>query len=459
MEGDAAHVPPASGGSYPLRPGNAVRPWVDGEPAFRRIAEAVEGARRSVWVTVAFHEPGFRLPDGRGSLFDLLDRAAARGVDVRALFWRSPLQEEFRPDVHFYGTAAQRDALRRRGSSFLARWDRLPRHLCHHQKSWLVDAGTPQELAFVGGINLDVASVAPPGHPPARAGSIHDVYLELRGPAASDVHHNFVQRWNEASERRLADGCWPEDGNEDLRFPRTLSPPAGTIPVQITRTVRREVYRDGTPAPGAAPFEIERGERSVLEQYLAAIDAARRSIYFEDQALASLDVIERLHRALARGVEVVFLVPGEGHPEFVAARRRGGYAELFGPLDALGGHPGFTLAGIATNDGARRYRDVYVHAKILLVDDAWATIGSTNVAERSFKGDTELNASFWHPPTVRALRRELLLEHLGLDTGDLDDWAALRLYREVARANRECREGGRPLSGLAFAIEASRYGL
>ena len=64
-------------------------------------------------------------------------------------------------------------------------------------------------------------------------------------------------------------------------------------------------------------------------------------------------------------------------------------------------------------------------------------IGSTNLANRSFYGDTELNASLWHGPTVRALRAELLREHLGRDTSALDDRAALRLYRDLARSNTE----------------------
>jgi phosphatidylserine/phosphatidylglycerophosphate/cardiolipin synthase-like enzyme len=55
-------------------------------------------------------------------------------------------------------------------------------------------------------------------------------------------------------------------------------------------------------------------------------------------------------------------------------------------------------------------------------------IGSTNLANRSFYGDTELNASLWHGPTVRALRAELLREHLGRDNSALDDRAALPLY-------------------------------
>jgi phosphatidylserine/phosphatidylglycerophosphate/cardiolipin synthase-like enzyme len=65
-------------------------------------------------------------------------------------------------------------------------------------------------VAFVGGINVEQGSMVSPGHRPWREGdNIHDVYLEVRGPSATDVHHNFVQRWNEASDRDLPHGCWP----------------------------------------------------------------------------------------------------------------------------------------------------------------------------------------------------------------------------------------------------------
>src|ERR1700712_760350 len=85
-------VPPVVGGSYPVRAGNLVRPLIDGEPAFRRICETIEAARQSVWVTVTFMWAAFEMPDRRGSTFDVLDRATARGIDVRLIFWR-PDQE------------------------------------------------------------------------------------------------------------------------------------------------------------------------------------------------------------------------------------------------------------------------------------------------------------------------------------------------------------------------------
>jgi len=64
-------VPFVQSGSYPSRPGNLVKPLIDGEPAFRRICEAIEAARLSVWGTVTFLWSTFEMPDGRGSLFDV----------------------------------------------------------------------------------------------------------------------------------------------------------------------------------------------------------------------------------------------------------------------------------------------------------------------------------------------------------------------------------------------------
>jgi len=449
-------VPPARSGTYPLRTGNRMRPLVDGEPAFRRICDAVLEARRSVWVTVAFIDRDVQMPDGRGSFFDVLDRAAARGLDVRVLFWREPELPRMMPDsAHFAGTAEERSWLRDRGARFCARWDHLPRY-CHHQKSWVIDAGQPSELAFVGGINLDRDSMVPPGHPPRAGGpSVHDVYAEIAGPATTDVAHNFVQRWNEASERARVDGCWPDAlAAGDLQFPSRLAAPAGDAPVQITRTVRAGRYTASIAAPGAEPFPIARGEASVLEQYLAAIDAARDGIYLENQFLGSAPVFERLGAAVERGVEVVFVLPGAPSDAVRMARTEPRTAPFFDALAALGSCPNFTLAGLVAKDGSGTLHDVYVHAKVMLVDDAWATIGSTNVLTRSFHADTELNASLWHPETVRALRNALFQEHLGVDTGGLALPEALRAFGARARENRVAAS-----RGLARALDPAAYGL
>jgi phosphatidylserine/phosphatidylglycerophosphate/cardiolipin synthase-like enzyme len=97
---------------------------------------------------------------------------------------------------------------------------------------------------------------------------------------------------------------------------------------------------------------------------------------------------------------------------------------------------------------------IYVHAKIMLIDDDWATIGSCNLHANSLSGHTEMNVAIWDPGIVRGLRCQLLAEHLDQDTTLLDDRAAFRLYRQVADRNRR-----RPDSwqGLGFALTPSDY--
>ena len=50
-----ASSPFVATGAYPTRGGNRLRPWIDGEPAFRRICEVIEAAQRTVWATVAWN--------------------------------------------------------------------------------------------------------------------------------------------------------------------------------------------------------------------------------------------------------------------------------------------------------------------------------------------------------------------------------------------------------------------
>jgi cardiolipin synthase len=415
-------IPPPASGFYPVRDGNLVRPLIGGTTAFRRIGEAVDKARHSVWLTVAFYDEDLQFPDGRGALFDLLDRAAVRGVDVRVLFWRhNPESSNY--GRTFWGTAADRALLQARDSRLRLRWDRATAGFCRHQKSWMIDAGLPTETAFVGGINLT-----------AKALERHDVYLEVTGPSATDVHHNFAQRWNDATERHLSDGNWGCDGRDELPLPTAASALRGPSTAQIQRMLPPD-------------------EASILEQYERAIDAAQRTIYIENQAIPIPRIAERLDRALDRGVEVVLLVPAIPEDGVYAARKNPERRALFDGLEALGRHGGFRLVGIAASRGQER-RPTYVHCKLMIVDDVWATVGSCNLHAHSMGGATEMNASIWDAAIARGLRVALFQRHLGLDTASLDDVEALRLYQRIADRN-----GGADWQGEAFTLQPQKFGV
>ncbi|MCS7462542.1 phosphatidylserine/phosphatidylglycerophosphate/cardiolipin synthase family protein [Paenibacillus doosanensis] len=450
-----SHIPYIESGSYPVRNGNAVHPLIDSAPTFRRICEAIEGAQYSVWISITFMVPDFQMPDGRGTILDVLDRAVTRGLDVRILFWR-PNPESSGYGQAFTGSKEDHEKLAARGSKFRARWDRAHGYYCQHQKIWLIDAGHPSETSFVGGINPTFKTVEP-GH--IGENQRHDIYVEVSGPSASDVHHNFVQRWNGASERMEVDGTWGHTGEDELPFPTHVSAPQGNTPVQIQRNVYKCRYNDSSPTPEGKPFNIAEGEHSVSEQYIQAIDAARRTIYIENQALPIPEIAVRLEEALKRGVDIVLLVPADPEDYVRAARKNPERKGFFDHIEALGKYENFTLAGIAGPDGKGGRSNIYVHAKVMLVDDIWMTIGSCNLHSNSFFGHSEMNASIWDEQAVRTFRRQLLSEHLGQDTGHLDDRTALQLYQKVAHDNRQRRERGDfNWEGLVFSLDPTAYG-
>lgn len=414
-------IPFVSDAPYPSRLENFVRPLIDGIPAFRRICAAIDAAQHSVFVTVAFIHQDFLMPDGRDSFFDVLDAATRRGIDVRVIFWRTEPQTAAYESTCFVGTLAQREMLRVRDSTFGIRWAKAGEAYCHHQKSWIIDAGQPTEVAFVGGMNLNPQYVVNPGHADRPDGA-HDVYLEIAGPAATDVYDNFAQRWNEASERHLTEGVWGERGREDLDLPLSISPPWGSSRVQIQRTV------------------LSKSEHTIFTQYTQAIDAAQRTIYIENQAFEDLHIIDRLHAALHRGVHVVALVPSAYSA--IARNPRGTPAShaILHQLCELGTHDKFTMVGLATRQAGGGRSKINIHAKVMLVDDVFATIGSCNIRTTSFFRHTEINASIYDPQVVQALRCELFDEHLNVETRLMEDVTALCLYAETARLNAERRD-------------------
>jgi cardiolipin synthase len=452
----ASHVPFVSSGSYPVRGGNVVRPLVDGVPAFSEICRAVERAEASVWVTVTFLWDTFRMPEERGTFFDVLEAAAHRGVDVRVVFWRpDAFTERLKPNA-FWGSAEHVDGLRSRRSLVKIRWDQARAGCAQHQKCWLIDAGCNDEVAFVGGINQNPHSMVEPGH--RGSGQNHDIYVALRGPAVVDVHHNFVQRWNEASERHQPDGAWGTDADQDLPFPSAVGASVGTSIVQVQRTIAAGRITDGASTTGGVPFDIASGERSVIDQYLQAIDAARSSIYVENQYLEDPSIVHAFLRALERGIRIVVVLPGE--PDVPAsASTTPGRSDFLRARATLAEYGHFSAVGLAGLDDSGRRQHVYVHAKTMLVDDSWATIGSANLHWFSLYGNAEMNVSFWDPEAVKALRCELLYEHLDVDTRHLTDRAALGLLADAADANRDrWNVGSRSWQGNAHAIDLTTYG-
>ncbi len=448
------HIPFVTTGAYPVRPGNRIHPLIDGEPAFRRVCDAIDQAQARVWVAVTFLWASFQMPDGRGSFFDVLARARQRGLDVRVLFWRPDDATAHLRANAFWGSPAQVALLEQQASEISVRWDRAHPGFCQHQKLWLMDVGLETACAFVGGINLNPHSVVAPGH--RGTGHNHDMYLEISGSAVTDVHHNFVQRWNEASERDEADGRWGPEADRDLAFPDRVAAACGSTVAQVQRTIHPGRYANTYPTPGGAPFAIADGEFSNRDQYVHAIRAAREYIYLENQALSVRAILEELVAAVNRGVAVVLVLPTAASSIDAPVDRHG--ERFCDERRTLARTSHFTLAGLAGPDASGARQVVHVHAKLMIIDDVWATVGSCNLHRYSMYGNSELNIAFADAVTVRALRCELLAEHLEQDTSALDGRSALRVFRTVAEQNAGRRDREDPdWKGTACAMDPLQW--
>jgi cardiolipin synthase len=139
---------------------------------------------------------------------------------------------------------------------------------------------------------------------------------------------------------------------------------------------------------------------------LAVLPAPQQPSFAARSLVSFLDY---LRRALKLGLEVALLMPAKPDVSLEVPAERRAFLKA---RATLGAYPNFMLAGIAGIGADGHRKSIHVHAKLMLVDDEWATVGSCNLHHFSLFGNGEINAAFSEPNTVRAFRCELLREHL-----------------------------------------------
>ncbi|MED5811378.1 phospholipase D-like domain-containing protein [Mycolicibacterium sp. 050232] len=454
--------------------GNRVEPLIHGATYFDRLSAEVAEMRRGdhLFFTDWRGDPDERMRDDGPTIAQLFCQAAERGVVVKGLMWRSHL------DRFAYSEEENRhlgDVIEAAGGEVLLD-QRVRIGGSHHQKLVVLrHPGAPErDVAFAGGIDLchsrrdddDHRGDPQPmrmarqygEHPPW-----HDVQLRIQGPAVGSLDFTFRERWTDpAPLDMLSPIAWIADKlrRSDLSAgrlpPQPPDPPTcGRQAVQVLRT-----YPDAHFEYAFAP----RGERSVARGYTKAVQRARSLIYLEDQYLWSKQVSQLFADALTNNPDLHLIAVVPRHPD-VDGR-------LALPPNQVGRQQAIETCRAAAPRRVHIFdienhvgTPVYVHAKVCVIDDVWACVGSDNFNRRSWTHDTELSCAVLDDTRdqreprdpagrgdgarefARNLRLRLLAEHLDLAAHDdaelIDPAAAVEAVTASAQALQDWHDGGR----------------
>jgi phosphatidylserine/phosphatidylglycerophosphate/cardiolipin synthase-like enzyme len=404
---------------------------IDGAAYFRALLEALRYARSRIMILGWDFDPRVRLDptDPTTEMRRLLSELVRKSPDlhVHLLIW----------DVSVvFGPSRAVDQL------IVDAWREHPRiHFrfdgehpvaaAHHEKIVCID----DALAFAGGIDLTVRRwdtgahdfeaqdrLDPDGEP---YGPVHDLQMAVDGEAAAALAELARRRWAEATGETLTP-C----RSAGTPWPTSVTPWLTDVPVGIART---RPARDGHP-----------GASEVAALNARALQAARRAVYIEAQYLASQPIVDRLAELLGRrdGPEIVLLV----------WRHATGWLERF----AMGSNRDRLLRRLAAADRHDRLRaywlgvadgpehEINLHAKLIIVDDVFVRIGSSNLNGRSQGFDTECDLAIEAPDAsaraaIARLRSTLLAEHLVRPIEEVEQAiASKRLIGAIERLNGAC---------------------
>jgi phospholipase D1/2 len=233
------------------------------------------------------------------------------------------------------------------------------------------------------------------------------VVLAVDGEAAAALGQLARERWFDATGQRvLASPC------SATAWPDGLLPDLSNVEVGIART---------------APAWRGREESSEVEAlYLRAITAAKRWIYIENQYVTSPVVGEALAKRLAEsdGPEVIIVCPLQSGGRFDRLTMDHARGYLFHQLRSADVHGRFQ----AFAPMADRTTPIYIHSKVMIVDDRLVRVGSADLNNRSFGLDTECDLAIEADPAdettrdrIRGLLFRLIAEHTGHSADQVED--------------------------------------
>ncbi|MCE9531896.1 MAG: cardiolipin synthase [Planctomycetes bacterium] len=336
-------------GASPLNTGNKIDLYHDGDSTFESMLQAIRAAKHHIHMEFFI----FRADESGQRFIDAMVERARAGVQVRFLY----------DAVGSWGL--HRNLLKRltdaggKVSPFLTLLNPLRRrvqiNLRNHRKILIVDG----RVGFTGGFNIGDEYLGK--HP--FFGHWRDTFLRLEGPAARFMQRVFIEDWHFATDEDLSDSTY---------FPKIEA--IGSVPVQI--------------AASGPDQEL----KTIRETYFAAIMRASDRVWIASPYFVpDTGLLDALCLAARSGRDVRLLCPFRPDKwlPFLAAR--------FYWNDAL-------AAGVKIY----QYTKGFIHSKILIADNCWASVGSANFDNRSLFLNFEMTCLMQSREVVSELEKAYL---------------------------------------------------
>ena len=352
----------------PLLAGNTVTELLNGDAIFPPMLAAIGGARETITLETFIYWSG----DIGQKFADALSARARAGVRVLILLdWAGsvPMKQVLIDELRAAGCIVLR--------YHAPRWY----HLAHfnnrtHRKVLVVDG----RIGFTGGMGIGdswTGDAQDPAH-------WRDTHFKVEGPVVAQMQAIFMVNWTKA--------------NSTVEHTGDFFPPLAPDGVQFAQMFH------------SSPDE---GSENIRLMYLLSIAAARRTLLLEQAYFVPDDLVTAaLVEAARRGVYIQVILPGDKNDN--SQVRAAGRAR-WGPL---------LKAGVKIYE----YQPTTLHAKVMVVDGLWSSVGSTNFDNRSFRLNDEANLNIYDNAFAAQMTRTLEMdkatsrEILPLDWQDRAPW-------------------------------------
>ena len=351
--------------------GNRVTTLLNGDRIFPAMLEAIRGATK----TVSFETYIYWSGEVGQQFADALSERARAGVKVHVLLdWvgSGKAKKEYLDQMREAGAEVER--------YHPLHWYNLSRiNNRTHRKILVVDG----RVGFTGGVGIAdkwTGNAQDPDH-------WRDSHFRLEGPAVAQMQAAFMDNWMTTQSEVL-------HGEE--YFPPL--PPVGSALAQVFKSSPRE------------------GSESVRLMYLLSIASARRRVLIANSYFVPDDLaVETMVKARQRGVDVEVLVPGTRiDSELTRKASRSRWGDL-----------------LKAEVEIYEYQPTMYHCKVMVVDDLWVSVGSTNFDNRSFRLNDEENLNVYDADFAREQIRHFEADRAKARRITYAEWKARPLSEKI----------------------------